>query len=457
MWFHTAAHTALTLSVLSAVTLAAPVEEVKRATPPLPSADSFYSVPENIASYAPGAIINHRSPPSSIAAFGIDPVNLEATYQISYRTTDNLGNATSTVLTVMVPENADMTKVLSYQVAEDAASLDCAPSYAMQLADATGPLLGTIVTQAEILLIVAALYQGWVVIMPDHEGPQGAYLANRLAGYATLDGIRAALQSTSITGIQSDARVGMWGYSGGSLASMWAAALQPSYAPELASQLVGAAVGGTVPNIHNVINTVNEGPFAGLIAAGIMGLSHVYPLIAEVVKTQFSNQDKFEAVLHQCLVPDIADFLLADVKGMAANQSLWTEPAITEILDYNSLESFSAPSSNFPFYLYKSVLDEASPIADTDALVDAYCSAGVSIEYTRDLVSEHGSLAVIGAPKALVWLKDRMNGQAASSGCSTNTVISSLLDIATIEVLPTFLLDALSALLGGEVGPTFFG
>ncbi|CAK7209710.1 hypothetical protein SCUCBS95973_000532 [Sporothrix curviconia] len=451
-------HLAAVVSALSAVSLAAPViEDVKRSSPPLPSTDSFYSVPENIASYAPGAIINHRAPPGAIAAFGLDPLNLEATYQISYRTSDNFGNATSTVLTVLVPSNADTSKVLSYQVAEDAANINCAPSYAMQLAANPGGLLGTAVTQAEILLIEAALYQGWVVVLPDHEGPTGAFLANHMSGHATLDGIRAALASTSITGIQSSARVAMWGYSGGSLASNWAAVLLPAYAPELADRIVGAAIGGTVPNIANVIDTVNKGPFAGLIASGIMGLSHAYPVVADVVKTKFEQPEKFQTVLSQCLVPDILEFLLADVKGMVTNQSLWTRPDIVALLNYNSLQYASAPPSTVPFYIYKSVLDEVSPVADTDNLVNAYCSAGATIEYTRDLVSEHGSLAAIGAPKALVWLKDRLDGQPAASGCSTNTLVSSLLDIATIEVLPSFLIEALSALLGGEIGPTFFG
>ena len=48
-----------------------------------------------------------------------------------------------------------------------------------------------------------------------------------------LNSIRAALKSGKITNIKDDAKVVMWGYSGGSLASGWAAALQPSYAPEL--------------------------------------------------------------------------------------------------------------------------------------------------------------------------------------------------------------------------------
>ncbi|KND93195.1 Lipase 1 [Tolypocladium ophioglossoides CBS 100239] len=79
----------------------------------------------------------------------------QASHQILYRTTDSLGNATATVLTVLVPHGADLAKVLSYQVAEDAATADCPPSHALQLAAATGPALATIATQAELWLIEA--------------------------------------------------------------------------------------------------------------------------------------------------------------------------------------------------------------------------------------------------------------------------------------------------------------
>lgn len=59
-------------------------------------------------------------------------LNLNASHQVLYRTTDTFGNATATVTTLLVPYNADTTKLLSYQVAEDAACVNCAPSYALQ-------------------------------------------------------------------------------------------------------------------------------------------------------------------------------------------------------------------------------------------------------------------------------------------------------------------------------------
>lgn len=437
---------------------APPMPHDPRSAPIVPSRDPFYAVPPGLASTThPGDILRHRAPPSEIAAFGLLPVGLAATYQLQYRTTDSLGNATATVLTVLVPHRADMGKVLSYQVAEDAAAIDCAPSYGMQLESASGPLLGTILTQAELLLIEAALEQGWVVILPDYEGPRASYLAHRLAGQATLDGIRAALRSGEITGIESDATVSMWGYSGGSMATAWAAELQPTYAPEL--RIAGAAIGGTTPNITNVVTTINKSPFTGLIATGIMGLCTQYPALkAEIDRVlKPAYRAKFDATLRQCLLADAASFLYADVVDMLTDPLfMYTNPVAVAVLDEIAL-GHAVPQ--IPLYWYKSVHDEVSPVADSDAVYEKYCVAGggATVEYVRDEASEHGSAAATGAPRAIAWLENVMSGAKPKPGCSRETVVSSLLDWSTAEVVPRFILDALLDLIGKPVGPILFG
>lgn len=442
-------------AALVAVANAVPATLSLRSRPTLPSEDLFYAVPDNLDQVKPGTILSHRKPPYPIAAFGIAPVNIEASYQVQYRTTDSNGNATSTILTILIPHNADKSKLLSYQVAEDAASPDCAPSYALQLKSATGPLLGTIITQAELLLVEAALEQGWVVIIPDFQGPNAAYLANKLAGYATLDGIRAALNSSPFTGIQSNPTITMWGYSGGSVATNWAAEMHQAYAPDLV--IAGAAVGGTVPDITHVVTTINKGPFAGLIPTGILGLSAQYPELKSLVQEHLRPEvkQKFNKAGTQCLAANAAAFVFQDIVGMFDDpQLIYQNPTAVRILKENAL---GKTTPKIPLYWYKSALDEVSPVGDSDAVVEQYCSNGANIEYIRDIASEHGSYAVIGAPKALYWLKNIMDGGKARSGCSKRTVLSSLIDIATLDIVPKVLIDALLDLLHKPVGPILFG
>lgn len=447
-------HALVVLTALASLAAAAPplpVELHDRATTVRPSEDPFYHVPDGLDDIAPGTILKHRPPPAKIAAFGFDPLNLDATYQILYRTTDSLGNATATVLTVLVPHNADMTKVLSYQVAEDAADINCAPSYAFQFQHATGPDKGTMTTETELLLVEGAMEQGWVVIVPDFLGPNAAFLANKLAGHSVLDGIRAAINSNSFTGISTNPTVTMWGYSGGSVASMWAAELQPSYAPEVV--IAGAAVGGTVPNITSVVTSINGKAHAGLIPTGVVGLMNQYGELGPVIDQHLLPQyrEKFFSVRSQCLDADAKEFENQDIIGMFDDRDLvYTNPIAVKIITENALGRGDTP--RIPMFVYKSIADEISPVAETDALVAKYCASGATIQYQRDQKSDHSSLAVLAAPKALQWLKQTMRG-APRQGCSTKTVFSSILDIAALQVLPKFLLDALLDLLGKPVGP----
>jgi hypothetical protein len=83
-----------------------------------------------------------------------------------------------------------------------------------------------------------------------------------MSGYATLDGVRATLNAADLYDLPEDPYYAVWGYSGGALASEWAAELQVDYAPEL--DFAGAALGGLTPNVTSVLVTINGKLSAGL-------------------------------------------------------------------------------------------------------------------------------------------------------------------------------------------------
>jgi hypothetical protein len=59
----------------------------------------------------------------------------------------------------------------------------------------------------------------------------------------TLDSIRAAFNASAVE-TATNANVALLGYSGGAIASEWAAELAPTYAPDVNARLIGAAIGG---------------------------------------------------------------------------------------------------------------------------------------------------------------------------------------------------------------------
>ncbi|CEL11464.1 hypothetical protein ASPCAL14566 [Aspergillus calidoustus] len=431
--------------------LAAALPAVSERDGPLtPSEDPFYQPPPSWETTAPGTILRHRTPPFPIAAFGLAKVNLRATHQILYRTTNTFGEPITTVTTILIPHNADYTKLLSYQVFQDAADPSCSPSFALQQFSDAGEALALAIPQIEYLFMSSALNKGWIVTVPDYLGPKSAYGANIISGQAVLDNIRAALASTSITGISSRAAAAMWGYSGGSLASGWAAELQPSYAPEL--KIAGAALGGTVPEILPVIDAINKGTSVGLLIAGLKGLANEYPSAAQLIRENIipAKWAEFNKTQELCLVGNLLEYQNDDIYSYFKDENIFTNHEATKILNENSMGQHT-PS--IPLLIYKSTNDEISPVRDTDQLYNNYCSNGADVKYLRDILSDHTTLAITGAPDALLWLVDRLNGVPVRKGCSTSTRLSGLADPKSIRTLGRDIAQLLLGFLQLPVGP----
>ncbi|KAL5364478.1 secretory lipase-domain-containing protein [Aspergillus floccosus] len=415
-----------------------------------PTDDAFYRPPSGFEDMAPGTILRYRPPPSPIAAFGFVKSNLHSAYQVLYRTSDSFGNPIATVTTILIPHNADFNKLHSYQVAQDAADVNCSPSFALQQQSTVSGSLALAMPQIEYVFITTALDKGWVVTIPDHLGPSAAFLANTLSGQAVLDNIRAALASGNFTQIEPTARVTMWGYSGGSLATGFAAELQQTYAPELT--IAGAALGGTVPKIVSVINTVNKGVFTGLVPAGILGLANEYPAAQDIVHNIIlpAKVARFNKAKHLCLTGALQEYFGQDIYNYVNDPSAFSSPAARAVLDPNSMGQ-NIPV--IPLFIYKSIGDEVSPIADSDELVTKYCEGGADVEYKRDKFSEHASLEVIGAPDAFLWLMDRMAGKPIRAGCTNTTVLTSMDNPKALAAFGVGIVDVLLSLLSLPIGP----
>lgn len=126
-------------------------------------------------------------------------------------------------------------------------------------------------------------------------------------------------------------------------------------------------------------------------------------------------------VKQECAAEAIGSLVFQDVAGFADDPNIFfTNPVAVQILSENNM-GHSTP--DIPLFIYKFINDEVSPIADTDALVDFYCKSGATLEYQRDLLSEHGALAVTAAAKVFSFLIDAMNGQLKLQGCKTSTVV----------------------------------
>ncbi|KAG5982572.1 hypothetical protein E4U55_001719 [Claviceps digitariae] len=413
---------------------------------PPPTQDPFYDLPLGIEKLSPGTILASRKSVSPVTAFGVVPDNIQDSYQFLYRTTDGQNKATATVMTVLIPKNANFSAVLSFQLAENAITRDCAPSYGMTAASEANPLLASATAQLQVLLVQAALADGWVVVVPDFQGPEASFADQNIAAHAILDGLRASIHSSSMTGIRDNAILALWGYSAGGAVTKFAAEIQPKYAKEL--NLVAVAFGGVGEKFDDSLKQLNEGPHTGLIPFALIGVANENPDFQSVLKRHLKTEfaDEFYSALHQCLDENLKTFDGVDVLGMFTCWDLCVFPSLKSTL----IRYAHAPAlPKARVFWYHDVHDEVAPIKSVDAAVYDYCSQGVNVHYERDIAAEvnHKNFGILGAPGALAWLKAVMMGESSDLGCFAENASVSDLPNSFLDIFPMSLQQGLLNLL----------
>ncbi|RDA86605.1 hypothetical protein CP532_5972 [Ophiocordyceps camponoti-leonardi (nom. inval.)] len=417
--------TYMTLAIASALT---PPLSVRRLHDTnvvnLPTQDPFYLVPNDVANVAPGTILKRRKPPSSLVTAGEDEY-AEEVHQILYRTTDEDGKATATVLTVLIPYNADRNKVVSFQSASHAVTIDCATSFTFFNASLSYPDLISPSSQAQLLFAEGALSRGWIVLVPDYNGPKSTPFNARIMEQSILDGIRAGINSGFFN---EDAAVALWGYSGGGTATLRAVQAQPSYAPEL--KLAGAAIGGAPILDPDLVPSLfaNKTPFAGFIPILILGYAATRPWLRKSIEVNLKPEyrERFYLAQHQCM-----DEILQTLQGVDILS--WFKDAAF-LLNVPSPSDKSAERkipSDIPIYWYRLATDPLLAFEGIDRRLDAFCSDGAQITQMMETAegATHRNFGILGAPGALRWLEGILDRSTpVMGGCFKKVANSTELD-----------------------------
>lgn len=423
-----------------------------------PSQDPFYVPAPGFEASAPGTILKSRTIPTSLRSV-ILPLKVQNTWQLLVRSTDINGQPSAIVTTLIQPYNSDPSKLVSYQIAQDAAGVDCAVSYGIEVG---APALSTIVTEAEMLIVSAVLNEGYYVVAPDYEGPKGQFTVGRQGGQAVLDSIRGVLQFNQ-SGLNSDAKTVLWGYSGGSIAAGWAGALQPSYAPDLKGIVIGAAVGGFMGNITLTAEACDGTIFAGLVPLAMHGLCNAYPELIPFVQEQLYDwgKAKYDTATDSCTLPTMINFLgnsffSGPARYLKDGWDFIRSELVAPVIANNTLALTNDGNlPEIPFFVFQSRLDEVVPFSGVQRIVDNWCSWGIeSLEFATDVLDGHVSEFVSGNPAALSWVKKLFNGGTTVQGCVTENRISNLAYPGASIELGYTLASAVKGLIVG-LGPEF--
>jgi Secretory lipase len=415
------------LALLLLVAWAALAAPGARAAVP-PNEDPFYKYEGTtpLKRIAPGTVLKTRTVP-----FHVVGVELPLTaVQLLYRSTSELGKPTVNVTSVLLPPVKDLTpSVLSYQSFYDSLNTEDDPSYAIS----GGFTMGGEIPQAESVLISPALLAGETVVIPDTEGEEADFAAGPVYGYNTLDSLRAALSSPA-TGLTSTTKIGLAGYSGGAIATEWAAQLAPSYAPEINSDIVGAAMGGVlVDPAHNLKYIEGSSSWASVIPMALDGLRRAFHLNLTPYLSQYGeellNEDESASITTEKSVPGLTWAELAKpqyptpetipVYVRTANKLIMGRegtPTVPLLIGQgNGGEELEGTSGDKPGI---GPGDGVMIAGDVRSLAREYCERGVDVQYSEYQHLGHYEGAAPWLAETAAWLAGRFAGLAAPQDCS---------------------------------------
>jgi hypothetical protein len=393
-----------------------------------PEQDPFYKYEGKtpLKHVALGTVLKTRT-----VSVHIEGIELPITaVQLLYRSTSELRKPTVNVTSVLLPPVKALTPtVLSYQSFYDSLNTEDDPSYAISGGDPAG---GEI-PQVESVLIAPALLAGETVVVPDTEGEEADFSAGPGYGYNTLDSLRAALSSPA-TGLTSTAKIGLAGYSGGAIATEWAAQEAPTYAPTINSDIVGASMGGVlVDPAHNLKYVEGSSSWASIIPMSLDGLSRAFHLNLKPYLNEYGQElladDQGASITNEKSVPgltwaDIAKpqyptpeaipvFVKTANKLIVGREGTPTVPLM--IGQGNGGEELEGTPGNKPGI---GPGDGVMIAGDVRSLAREYCERGVDVQFTEYQHLGHIEGAAPWLTETSVWLAGRFAGLPAPEDCS---------------------------------------
>lgn len=438
-----------------------------------PKRDAFYNMPTpgSLDGYDYGYILDYRNNLKALrnVFFPTAPA-IQNAWQIKFVTSDTQGRKVAAVTTLLQPTSSKNGYLASYQSAYDSADIDCSPSYQL---GARQYLINNL-TQALVVeqqFIGLLLGQGFWVNVPDYEGLTASFGSGLTAAYATLDSIRAALNSNSKfqSGLSSTPTIGMVGYSGGAFATEFAAELQPSHAAGVTSLIAAIVIGGVPVDITGFISKVDGPGGSGfgtnvyLIPNVLQGIASTYSAFARYLyglsrQTSLDTQRSFNYSLDSCKSSDhfkgqeiFGKYLNTDLATFRSNAVVQNTLAATSILGKHG-------HPTHPTYIFQGGQDEIVNAQRTTDLVNQYCGSNfsntpglvargnVSIEYVLDLgngiFASHAGEAILGIGPAFQFLLDQLAKPSPTvlTGCTfrTSQPIASSLLISLLTPGPGF-------------------
>lgn len=365
---------------------------------PTPLGDPFYTPPPGFETRAPGDVLASR------AVRNWFPIPVRS-IELLIRSTNAKDEPVPVVATLLTPQKpwrgTGSRPLVSYNIPISSLGNTCAPSRQLQEG-----------VQADQLSIGLLLAREYAVIVPDHQGPRQAYAAGRMGGHAVLDALRAA-GHLGVAEVRPDSPIVMSGYSGGAIATGWAAQLAGEYAPEL--PVVGSLIGGVPADYDQLRRTMNGSiGAAGIFLAAALGLAREYPELLTLLNDngwRLAHLLKDICVGGETVLGSLVPLKVEDFTDVPDPTAL---PMVRKILADNRLGAL-APRS--PALIYHGVHEYWLPFEQARNLYGDWCARGAQVRLAP-LPGEHFVVGALAIPATGSWVADMFAGRAVPPGCS---------------------------------------
>lgn len=424
---------------------------------PFPDQDPFYYPPKGWQNKAPGTVLRSRK--IQAASVGLLKFDINA-WQMLYRTSGvTKDQPLHTVTTVLVPTNAKHDHVVTISSPENANYIRCAPSYAFRY---SGVLeITNFEPRWEQMIYTLYLDEGWIVNAPDHEGPESAFSAGRLGGHMVLDSMRAVINYEPLQVPKNAMMIGH-GYSGGSIPNGWAASLRPVYAPEL--NVVGWSLGGTASDPMMTLQFLDGTATSSLVLSGAVGLitaytDELYDLFQNEIWTDAGKQ-AVQVTKNACVYEMVVRFFdqrIQTPKYIKGGRNISDFPQVVEVTNRNTMGRYPQYTPRDPVFMFHAAYDEEIVWYQANTTAVQWCENGANIRFltytSHDL--NHVATYLLNVPYIIQYMRDRFAHKPYyGGGCQFDVQAQDpAFDVNVLGERYVEALQAISALLGAEIGP----
>lgn len=395
--------------------------------------EAWYTPPDPLPPGAPGDLI--RTEPSRLA---LEPSGQLGSFvgsgtRIMYRSSDAHGKpvaVTGTYIEPDVPWSGNGPRpLIAYAVGTYGMGEQCAPSRLFNQGIHFSQGFDLMVNYEEGF-IATLLARGFAIVVTDGVGmgihsPDSPQFLNRVAaGTALLDAARAAMKLPG-TSLNPHGPVAFWGWDPGAQASLSAAELAGTYAPEL--DIVGTYAAEPPTDLAQAIPNIDGNLLAAAAGYVLRGVVAVYPELEQPIRDLLTprGQDMYDSSGRTCLLQGGIDFAFRHLAS-------WFNGDVVQMMSVDPFKSILAAQRlgnlkpKGPVYITHNRWDSFAPYASSRQSAADWCAMGADVTFwTNEQPPLFNKLDVnnliapyVDGERSMAWVTDRFNGVPTAPNCA---------------------------------------